>query len=216
MIDNVFNGLFGKLGKGMCRLSMNGEIAVKTSDGYKTFNHKTGRLVNCQNFVFPIGEEFFFCIPTNKVRKGDIILVKVKGLPQPKCVIEASKDKITAINYEDNTVETLLPERHIFMGNTYFYSKIVSMFGDTSKIVDKGNGKIFKYMMMSEMLKGDGSGSSNPMSAMLPMMLLGGGDTNIFGDMLNFDFDTDFDEDEEEATEEDKPKKKRLVEKKGE
>lgn len=61
----------------MCRLSMNGGIAVKTNGGYKTYNIKTGKLTNCSNFVFDIGEEFFFIIPTNKVEKGDIILVMV-------------------------------------------------------------------------------------------------------------------------------------------
>lgn len=37
---NMFNGMFGKVANGMCRLSMNGEVAVKTSDGYKTYNIK--------------------------------------------------------------------------------------------------------------------------------------------------------------------------------
>lgn len=69
--------MFGKVGSGMCRLSMNGGIAVKTNGGYKTYNIKTGKLTNCSNFVFDIGEEFFFIIPTNKVEKGDIILVMV-------------------------------------------------------------------------------------------------------------------------------------------
>ena len=50
-------------------------------------------------------------IPTNKVEKGDIILVNGK----PRCVIETDKTKITVINYEDSTIETVLPERHVFM-----------------------------------------------------------------------------------------------------
>ena len=111
---NALNGMLGKLGAGMCRLSMNGEIAVKTSGGYKSYNVKTGRLTNCDNFVFNIGEEFFFLIPTNKVEVGDIILVA--GMP--KCVIEPGKNKITVINYEDSTIDTIIPERHVFMGNT--------------------------------------------------------------------------------------------------
>ena len=75
MMNNFLNGMFGKVGSGMCRLSMNGGIAVKTNGGYQTYNIKTGKLTNCSNFVFDIGEEFFFIIPTNKVEKGDIILV---------------------------------------------------------------------------------------------------------------------------------------------
>jgi hypothetical protein len=45
-MNNIFNDLFGRIGAGMCRLSMTGGIAVKTSNGYKTYNVKTGRLTN--------------------------------------------------------------------------------------------------------------------------------------------------------------------------
>ena len=192
--NSFMNGMFGKINPEMCRLSMNGGIAVKTNNGYKTYNTKTGRLTNCNNFVFNIGEDFFFLISTNKVHKGDIILVGGK----PKCVVDVAENKITVINYEDSTVDTILPERHVFMGNTYFYGKIVSMFGDSFKNGKKGGmNNIFKYMMMSEMMKGNGSGMSN----MLPFMMMGnGGFENMFDGM--FDFDTDIDEDEEEESEE--------------
>ena len=142
-MNNMLNGMFGKVAPGMCRLSMNGGIAVKTSNGYKSYNMKTGRLTNCDSFVFNIGEEFFFVIPTNKAEPGDILLVSGKT----KCVIEAEKNKLTVINYEDSTVETILPERHVFMGNTYFYGKIVSMFGSDLIKGKKGSSKIMQYMM---------------------------------------------------------------------
>lgn len=166
MMNNFMNGMFGKIGSGMCKLSMSGNIAVKTSNGYKSYNIKSGKLTNCGNFVFPgVDENFFFVIPTNKVAKGDIILVNGK----PKCVIEADKTKITVINYEDSTVETILPERHVFMGNTYFYGKIVSMFGSNLGKDKNSANKIFKYMMMSQMMNGaagTGTGTdSNPMNA---------------------------------------------------
>lgn len=186
----LLNGMFGKIADGMCRLSMNGEIAVKTSNGYKTYNSKTGRLTNCDRFVFDIGGEFFFLIPTNRVEKGDIILVAGK----PKCVIEAEKNKITVINYEDSTIDTILPERHIFMGNTYFYGKIVSMFGKGFSGGKKDMNKMMKYMLMSEMMKGNNFGSGSGSNAMLPFMMMGGG----FGDL----FDGLFDDEEEETEEE--------------
>lgn len=44
MMNNFLNGMFGKVGSGMCRLSMNGGIAVKTSNGYKTYNVRLGSL----------------------------------------------------------------------------------------------------------------------------------------------------------------------------
>lgn len=40
-MTEMFNGMFGKIAHGMCRLSMNGGIAVKTSNGYKSYNMKT-------------------------------------------------------------------------------------------------------------------------------------------------------------------------------
>ncbi len=189
-----FNGMFGKIGDGMCRLSMNGGIAVKTSTGYKTYNVKSGKLTNCTNFVFDIGEEFFFLIPTNKVTIGDIILVGGK----PKCVIEVAKNKITVINYEDSTVDTIIPERHIFMGNTYFYGKIVSLFGNSFG-KKSGMNKIMSYMMMSEMMKGNNG--NNSMSSMLPFMMMNNGSSNMFTDMFNFDDEADDDEAEEEYDE---------------
>ena len=193
MNTNFMNGMFGKIAPGMCRLSMSGGIAVKTSTGYKSYNVKTGRLTNCNSFVFDIGEEFFFLIPTNKVEVGDIILIGGK----PKCVIEAEKNKLTVINYEDSTIDTVLPERHVFMGNTYFYGKIVSMFGNDFMSGKKGMNKMMSYMMMSEMMKGHGTPGSNA-NSMLPMMMFmnGGNMSNMFEGMF------DFDEADEEESEE--------------
>ena len=197
MMNNMLNGMFGKVAPGMCRLSMNGGIAVKTSNGYKTYNMKTGRLTNCDSFVFNIGEEFFFVIPTNKAEPGDILLVAGK----PKCVIEAEKNKLTVINYEDSTVETILPERHVFMGNTYFYGKIVSMFGGDLIKGKKGTNKIMQYMMMSEMMKGNSGDSGNSMNAMMPLMMMGGNMGSIFDGMFDLD-DNEDDEEVEESEEE--------------
>lgn len=205
MMNNLLNGMFGKVGSGMCRLSMNGNIAVKTSNGYKTYNVKTGRLTNCNNFVFDLGEEFFFVIPTNKVSKGDIILANDGTGRKPKCVMEVEENKITVINYEDSTIETILPERHVFMGNTYFYGKIVSMFGNDAVKGKKGTNNIFKYMMLSQMMKGNDEnatgmiGANNGMSAMLPFMMMGGNMGDMFDGMFDFDMN---DEDEVENTEE--------------
>lgn len=193
-MNNMLNGMFGKVAPGMCRLSVNGGIAVKTSNGYKSYNMKTGRLTNCDSFVFNIGEEFFFVIPTNKAEPGDILLVGGK----PKCVIESEKNKLTVINYEDSTVETILPERHVFMGNTYFYGKIVSMFGSDIIKGKKGTNKIMQYMMLSEMMKGNSNNSGNGMSAMLPLMMMGGNMGSVFDGMFDFDEGNEESEESEE------------------
>lgn len=198
---NLFNGMFGKIEPGMCRLSMNGNIAVKTSNGYKSYNMKSGRLVNCDNFAFNIGEDFFFVIPTNKVSVGDIILVNRK----PKCVKEVKKDSIVVINYEDNTIDTILPERHVFMGSQFFYGKIISLLGNNLFKKKNGINGIMKYMMMSEILKGNNGSSSmfggSGMNSMLPLMMMSGGKMDGMFDGI---FDFDFDNTDEEAEDEDK------------
>lgn len=180
----MFNGMFGKIAAGMCRLSMDGEIAVKTSAGYKSYNVTTGRLTNCSSFVFDIGEDFFFVIPTNKVAEGDIILVGGK----PKCVLKKENDIITVINYEDSTIESIIPERQMFLGDTYFFGKIVSVFGKSKG--KKSMGKIMKYMMLSEMMKGKGSDGMNPML----MLAMANGKNDMFDGI--FDFDNEEGEDE--------------------
>lgn len=200
---NLFNGMFGKIEPGCCRLSMNGNIAVKTSNGYKTYNVKTGKLTNCSNFVFDIGEDFFFVIPTNKVSIGDIILVGGK----PHCVIEAGKNSIKTFRYEDSTIETIVPERHVFMGNTYFYGKIISLFGNGVKSKG-GMSKMMKYAMMSQMFGGNngnmfsgmssGASNGNSMNPMMMMLMMNGG----MEDLFDFDFGMDESDEDTEADEE--------------
>lgn len=172
--------MFGKVAAGMCRLSMNGGVAVKTSNGYKSYDIKKERLVNCDNFVFDIGEEFFFLVPTNRVAVGDIILINGK----PKCCISNSDDKtICVINFEDSTIETILPERHLFMGNVYYYGKIVSMFGNNNELNSAGGmNKMLSFMAMSEMMKTSES-SANKM--MLPFMMMNGGFSNMFNGLFD-------------------------------
>lgn len=204
MFGNLFNGICGKIQAGMCRLTMNGDIAVKCSGGYKTYNTKKGRLTNVTNFCFDIGSDFFFVIPTCKVAKGDIILVDGK----PKCVIEKQKDKdvITVIDYESSEIRQLVPERHVFMGSVYYYGKIVSMFGSSFKN-GKGMGNMFKMMMFSQMMNGKTSGGSlGDMGSMMAMSMMMGGDMfgGLFDEISNgmSEFVNDEDADEDDINEE--------------
>jgi hypothetical protein len=206
-IQNSFNGMFGKVAPGMCRLTMNGNVAVKCSNGYKTYNVKKGTLTNVTNFCFNIGDEMFFIIPTNKVAVGDIILVGGK----PKCVTAVDKKSITVIDYENSEERKVIPERHVFMGSTYFYGKIVSMFGNAFK-GGKGLGNAVKMMVFSQMLGGskdsnsNGNGNgANGFGAMLPMMMFMGGGSNPFEGMfegLDFDLNLTADADDDETTNE--------------
>lgn len=177
---NLFNGICGKIQAGMCRLTVNGDIAIKCSNSYKTYNINKGRLTNVTNFCFDIGSDFFFVIPTCKVAKGDIILVDGK----PKCVIEKQKDKdiITVIDYESSEIRQLVPERHVFMGSVYYYGKIVSMFGSSFKN-GKGMSNMFKMMMFSQIM--NGKSNTGDMGQMMAMSMMMGGESNIFGSLFD-------------------------------
>lgn len=200
---SCFNGMFGKLGPGMCRLTMNGKIAVKTSGGYKSYNVKTGRLTNCTNFVFNVGDDFFFVIPTNKVEPGDIILIKGR----PQCVLEVDEKTIKVMNYEDMTIDTIVPERHVFMGSTYFYGKIVSMLGSNASKGKDGMKQMMQFMMMSQMMGGStGANTIAGGNNMLPMLLMmNNGSGSMFDGMLDgmFDFASDEEPDVDMEVEED-------------
>lgn len=173
---NFMNGMFGKLKPGMCRMSIDGKIAVKTSNGYKTYDISTGQLMNCDNFVFDIGEEFFFMLPTNKVQPGDIIVMAGK----PHCVIKEEGNLITALRYEDSTISTVVPEHHMFMGKTYFYGKIVSMFGN---LANSTPNEMMKYMAMAQVF---GGSNTNMQGNMLPVMfLMNGGFDKMFDGMFD-------------------------------
>ena len=198
MNTNMFNGIFGKIAPGMCRLSMSGKVAIKTSNGYKAYDARTNRLTNCDNFAFDIGEDFFFIIPTNKVERGDIILAGGK----PRCVLEVGKNEIKTFCYEDSSISTIVPEHHMFMGKNYFYGKIISMFGEMGKGgSNKGIKQMMKFMMLKEMMGGNGNNGAGNLGNMIPMMAMMGGFGGGFFDGM-FDFADEDGEEVEESEEE--------------
>jgi hypothetical protein len=177
---NMFNGMFKPVARGYCKMGVDGQVAVKTSTGYKTFNIKNRKLTNCDNFAFDM-DGAFWVVPTFKVECGDIVLVNGK----PRCVIEVGANSIKTFSYEDSTVDEVIPEHHVFMGKTYCYGKIFSPFMNMTK--DTGTMQsMMQMMMMSQMFGGNASGNMNPM--MFMMM----GKDNPFTDMFNGAFDFGF------------------------
>ena len=183
MMDSI-KSMFGSIRPGQFRMSMNG-IAAKTSSGYKTYDVDTGRLVNVSDFVFDVGEDMFFLIPSNDIKRGDVIIAN--GLPA--AVIKVEDNLITAFRYEDSTIINLVPEHLVFFGNTYFYSKVVSFFTLTGK---KSMKDMLPLMFMSSMFKGSSPlsntfGSNNNMMQMMMMasMMGKGGMFDGLADGLN-------------------------------
>lgn len=184
-MTNILKGMFGRVDGGMCRLTFDGKIAVKAGGDFKYYDPNTGAFVNADQFVFDPGEEMFFVIPTNNVQPGDIILAGGK----PRYVLGVQPNRIEVLNYEGGSVETIIPERHIFMGQTYFYGKIMSMFGNMADFAGgTGANNIMKYYMMTQMMKGwggtgRGGDSMNPM--MMLMLMNGGGMGNMFDNLFS-------------------------------
>jgi len=195
---NMFNGMFKPVGAGQCKIGMNGQIAVKTRTGYKTFDRKKMKLVNCTNFAFDMGN-MFWVVPTFKVECGDIILVN----GQPRAVIEVGEKTIKTFSYENSTIDEIVPERHVFMGKTYCYGKIFSPFTNIGKDGGEMMSNMMNFAMMSQMFGGNTNGTNavNNMGNMLPMMfMMNGGKDNPFMNMFEGAFN--FGEAEEEEVKE--------------
>ncbi len=191
LFGGMFNGMFGQVGRGMCKISINGDIAIRTKTGYKVYDLKKNRLINCNNFAFN-ADGLFWVVPVFKVEVGDIILVN----GQPNCVIEVADDKITTFSYENSTINTVIPEHHVFMGKTYCYGKIFTPFTNMTK--DGGMNNMMTMMMMSQMFNGDNSSSMNPM-----LFMMMGNDNNPFAKMFDGAFNfNDAMNNEEESEEE--------------
>lgn len=213
MFDNMFNGVMGKIKPGCCRLGMNGRVAIKTTDGYKTYDPKTGNVTNCSNFVLDVADDLFMVIPTRKLNPGDIVLINGK----PMYILEVkAKNRVEAMNYEDSTIQTVIPERHAIMGRR-FYGKIVSLLGSG---FGKGKGGFFKNMlklkMMGSMLGGgDSTAAGFGGNGLAMMMLMGNGSMDGIFDGFGDDEDDEeggidslFNSDEEEADDDEPPVKK--------
>lgn len=190
--NNIFGDCFKQVSNGCCKMSMDGQIAVKTSTGYKTFDIKKNRLVNCDNFAFDMNG-MFWVVPTFKVSKGDIIMVNGK----PRAVIEVKDSYIETFSYEDSTIDKIIPEYHTFFNHTYCYGKIVSPIASMTKS-DEGMSSLMKMMMFSQMF-GNNTGSSISMNGFNPMMFMFMNKdfsmSDMFGDMFNFGPTKDTNED---------------------
>lgn len=196
MFDNLgLNGMFTMVDPRMVRLSMKGNVAVYTKNGYKTYSVKNKRLMNCGSFVFDVGNEFFFLFPTSHVVEGDIIMVN----GAPKCVIGVYDTYIEVINYDNSTIDRIVPERHMLIGgDTYFYGKIVSPFNFKDGGDNFQFGQIYKFKLMMELMKhgfdfgtgtgttGKSSGGEDFMSQMMKMSMVSAmfGNGGMFGNMF--------------------------------
>ena len=128
-------------------------------------------------------------MPTNKVEVGDVILVK----DSLRCVVEVKENTIMTMNYKTATIEELVPECHILLGNTYFYGKVVNLFSCFGNSSNGGSNQLTQFMMMSQLLGNTGDYGcgccGNSMNNLMPLLLMNnmnsGQSDNIFTNMFS-------------------------------
>lgn len=195
----IFGKMFSPVASGYVKMGVNGEVAIRVGNTYKTYNLNTGRLIDCDNFAFDM-DGMFWVVPTFKVERGDIIMVNGK----PRCVIEVKEKTIRTFSYENSTIDEIVPEHHVFMGKTYCYGKIFSPFMNIDKS-DNMMSNMMQMAMMSQMFSGNNSNNNGfmGMNPMAMMFMMNNKNGNMFEDMFAGAFN--FGEDESKtADKEDK------------
>ena len=194
----IFGKMFSPVAHGYAKMGVNGQVAIRVGDTYKTYDINEGHLVDCDNFAFDM-DGMFWVVPTFKVERGDIIMVNGK----PRCVIEVKEKTIKTFSYENSTIDEIVPEHHVFMGKTYCYGKIFSPFMNIDKS-DNMMSNMMQMAMVSQMFGGNNSNSNGfmGMNPMAMMFMMNNKNGNIFEDMFagafNFGEDNKADTDKED------------------
>ncbi len=181
VMENIFNGSFGKLRNNRFKLSMNGIAVYQPSSGkYIVYNKSNNEFVDVNDLLFDI-KDALFLLPAVEVSAGDTILHEDKAY-----YIIDTRDGIKAVSYDDCTQTVLIPKSTMF-GIKYF-TKVFSMFGDNfaatkdlfsnpmmiMALMEGKNSDLSQLMLFSSLSKGDLG--SNPMA--LAMLLKGDKEDN--------------------------------------
>lgn len=160
-LTSIFANMLGTLEPNMIRMTFDGKVAVKTTKGYKTYDVAKKKAINMDSLVMPEMASFLL-LPSTKVKVGDIILRD--GAFYSIISIDDATNELIGYNYEAGKKETIVRETHCFLGNTYFYSKLVSpilsFFGNKPKSDKK------------EEESKDDDASEDTMSALLPLAMM--------------------------------------------
>ena len=179
---SILNKCFKPVPNGNCKLGISGDIAIKTTSGYKIFDKSKNALVSCENFVLDIDSNMFIYIPTTSVKVGDIIISNGSAI----YVTEVSGNKFVGINYETGVIEDIVLEKHIMFGNQ-FYLKIGSMLNILSG--NKVDSDIFKNDSLKNIFMLQAMSGNSQMfggnSSLLPLMLMNDGLGGDNSDMSN-------------------------------
>ena len=154
-------------------LTYGGKIAIRRKDGsYVVYDEEQGQLVNQLSLVLDmdIVNKFIYLVPTQSVKKGDIIKMKQTYY----YVIAEDNTKLKAINLSTGTNSSLTTEINIITNKTV-YKKVTNLmeggaFG--------GGATGFNPMML--MLLGD---KEMDLATLMLMQGMTGTNNNAFGNM---------------------------------
>lgn len=123
-------------------------VYAPETDTWLTYNSDTNEVVDAKIFHFDV-KGFFYKIPTpiSNIKTGDIII----HMGTPMFVRTVNNDNtVTAVNYHDASVTTILPKKSPFGFN--FITKVVSLMNFDKMSADKDNpfGNMLPFLMMQD------------------------------------------------------------------
>lgn len=146
-------------------------VYAPETDTWLTYNSDTNEVVDAKIFHFDV-KGFFYKIPTpiSNIKTGDIII----HMGTPMFVRTVNNDNtVTAVNYHDASVTTILPKKSPFGFN--FITKVVSLMNFDKMSADKDNpfGNMLPFLMMQD-------GKFDPMM----LLFMNGGNMENMNPML--------------------------------
>ena len=123
-------------------------VYAPETDTWLTYNADTNEVVDAKIFHFDV-KGFFYKIPTpiSNIKTGDIII----HMGTPMFVRAVNTDNtVTAVNYHDASVTTILPKKSPFGFN--FITKVISLMNFDKMTADKDNpfGNMLPFFMMQD------------------------------------------------------------------
>lgn len=171
---NMPNMHFGPYNNSRVSLSFYG-IAVQNGATKRWMSFKGGESYDVSDFIMPGVNNMIFAMPVSikKIAVGDIILHN--NIPMIVQKVSDESNVISAIDVSNSEVKSIIPAKNPMGFN--FYTKLISMFGDSDIFGGGDDGDdIFgsNPMMMMAMMGGFGNDNSdNPMGNMMQMMMMG-------------------------------------------
>jgi len=174
--NNMLKEIFGDIEFGETsdvKLTVQGAIAIKSGDKFKTYDAENSTTIDCTGFLID-AKNLVMKLPVQDVSPTDIIFRNSKYY-FIKSINE--NNEIIAVNITDGTLETLIPETNIFGMN--FFVKIVNLMSATGT----NNNPMMMFMLSKMNDKNDNldlstvlaltsmNGNTNAMDFQNPMMM---------------------------------------------